>query len=91
MNNRDRLRKFVHKPIDDPFKSEEEQAKAIRKVFSSDEGQKVLDSLIYDMDCQKANLPHTEFQYGFNCGKQYFVHHIVSALTSTFKEAEDND
>lgn len=92
MSNRSRLRKFTHKPIKDPFDNDERgQAKAFRRVFESDDGQKVLDSLIFDMDMQHPNLAQTEYQCGFNAGKQYFVHHIMAALSAEFEEVEEDD
>lgn len=86
---------FKRIPFQTPFSNEKEQAKAYRELFSSELGQKVLDSFLLDVDYHKPDMPKgtdVGCQLAFNAGKRYIVNHILHALAARYEEgADDND
>lgn len=74
--------------IKQPFSNEYESAKAIKKLFGSGLGAKVLDQLLLDMEYHKPDKPTTELMLAFDAGKKYCLNHILHAMSIQYDEAE---
>jgi uncharacterized membrane-anchored protein len=90
-----RLDKYTFKPIKPPYDSERDQSIAYKRLFETDDGAKVLESLIIDTDYHKPDLPAGQdvtAQLAFNAGKRYVINHILSALSAEYiTNEEEND
>lgn len=83
---------FKRIPFGEPFANEAEQSKAYKKLFSTELGQKVLDSFIIDVDYYRPDLPKgndVAAQLAFNAGKRYLVNHILHAMSSAYEVEEE--
>lgn len=89
-----RLDKFKFKDLKTPFNSDRDQANCYKRLFGSDDGQRVLDSLMLDTDYHKPDLPSGQdvgIQLGFNAGKRYVINHILSAMSAEYETNKDYD
>ncbi len=89
-----RLDKLAYRPIKPPFSDEREQSIAFKRLFETDSGKRVLDSLILDMDYHKPDLPagqDVNAQLAFNAGKRYVVNHILTSLAAEYTTNEEQN
>lgn len=98
MNQLEELDKLIVKPPALPFKDEKDFADAIKRLFGTKDGLKVLQQLKYEMGYYAPSLPSgkdVDAQAHFNNGKRYVLNHIDVALTAEYititNEEEDND
>lgn len=85
-----RLKIFVPRVIKPPFSNEYESAKAVKKLYGSGLGAKVLDQLLLDMEYHKPDKPTTELMLAFNAGKKYPLNHILHAMSIQYEEVEED-
>ena len=89
-----RLEKFLFREIESPFTTDKEQSSVFKRLFTSVDGEKVLDSLILDMDYHKPDLPvgqDVAMQMAFHNGKRYVINHILSAIRAEYDKIEDDN
>ena len=99
MNQLEELDNLFAKPIAQPFENERDFADAIKRLFGTKDGAKVLQQLKHDMGYYAPPFmggKDLNAQAHFNNGKRYVLHHIDMAMTvqyttTTTNEDEDHD
>lgn len=86
----DELKQFLPRKLERPFSDEIEEAKAIKEMFGSLLGQKVLQTLIMDMEYHKDDQPSAPDSFlRWKSGVRYVINHILNALIVEYEEVKD--
>ena len=89
MNRLDDMDELQARPVKPPFKTDQEQSQALKQLFDTELGKRVLQSIKYDMGYYVADLPggkDVPMQMAFNAGKKFVINHIDTAMTVEYEK-----